>query len=149
MRLLLATLIAATAGSAFADTCYRRTYSETHLQKNPAQTVRMIEVRFTDGADNRQAFARVIFRDGPKLWTNGLYCWREDSGVQRCGVECDGGTFTVKAKDERSIYLTTKGGFNVGGSCGDGVEIDVRPVTDEGAAKTVYRLDEVNPASCQ
>ena len=149
MRLLLATLIAATAGSAFADTCFRRTYSESHLNQNPAQTVRVIEVRFTDGADDRQAFARVIFKDSPKLWTNGLYCWREDSGAQRCGVECDGGTFTVKVRDEKSIYLTTEGGFIVGGSCGEGEELDIRHVTDNGAPKTVFRLDEVNVASCR
>ncbi|MEM7056831.1 MAG: hypothetical protein AAF557_04530 [Pseudomonadota bacterium] len=148
MRLILATLIAITAGSAFADTCYRRVYSEDHLRKNPAQVVSSIEVRFTEGIEARQAFARVIFKGSSKVWTNGLYCSKdrlaEDPGAtMRCGVECDGGTFTVRPKSSNAIYLTTKGGFNVGGACPEGDDVLIRLVTDEGAEKTVFRLDKL------
>lgn len=153
-KLMLATVMIASAGSVFADTCYRRAYSEDHLAKNPNQTVALIEMRFTEGAENRQAFARVIFYDSSKVWTNGLYCWNEEpaddpGATMRCGVECDGGTFTVRPKGNDAVYLTTKGGFNVGGACPDGDDLLIRTVSDTGAEKTVYRLDKVNVESCQ
>lgn len=149
MRLVLAALIIAIAGTAAADSCFRRIYTESHMDRNPKQTVTQMEVRFTEGAD-QQAFVRVTFRDSVKVWTGQLFCWPVDQAefpgaTIGCSVECDGGLFTVKPKD-RSILLTTKGGFMVGATCGDD---DVsRWVTDRGAAKTTYRLDPADAATC-
>ncbi|MEM6662887.1 MAG: hypothetical protein AAF666_12005 [Pseudomonadota bacterium] len=124
------------------------------MARNPGQSVEMLEVLFGRGERAGQAFVRTKFRADDRLWKNGLYCRDEPhpdepDSSRWCGVECDGGTFALSHVDNDVVHITTRGGFAVGGACLEGDEGPVRYVTDEGAAKTVFRLISVDPESCR
>jgi len=145
-------LAAATAGSAQAGTCYQRIYKAEHLRENPDQTVTYLAISFERGVEIT-AHSRVRFRDSGRDWATSLFCWQPDparygNAMLGCSVECDGGYFLVRERGDDAILVTTKGGWVVGpGGCGsDGA---IRHVTDQGAAKTVFKLFRTDESNCR
>ena len=146
-----AVLAAALAGSV-ADaqqSCFTRTYSDAHLLTQPQQTVKEMQVVFSGSATGpgrlgEFASVAVRFRGETTQWTSGLVCF----DATRCGVECDGGTFTVRWKGADTILLTT-GGFIVGLGCdGENTDEDTRMVIDRGAQETTYLLRRTPVRNC-
>ncbi|MEM1163398.1 MAG: hypothetical protein AAGJ28_20905, partial [Pseudomonadota bacterium] len=74
IRLAAAACLMAGLASAVHADCYRRTYSQDHMARNPGQSVEMLEVLFGRGERAGQAFVRAKFRGDGRLWKNGLYC---------------------------------------------------------------------------
>lgn len=150
------------------EACFGRIYDAAHLVSHPKQRVTSFHLsrefspdpltednswtveslRDADGEDGRiLVTAYVRFRDRAGVFSNGLSCVRSDKGVVRCGIDCDGGSFNLKASGT-SLLLENEG-FVVVGGCGaseedqDNLEI-VRP----GADDKLFRLDPKPVAAC-
>lgn len=129
------------------NSCYQRVYTAAHLKRHPDQTVRSIEFKHfpnlwgTTGEDGKVRFDEqtrqvyfsiaVRFRGSAGLFEESGECSREN-GVLRCGIECDGGGFELKArKDGRLLLKTGSWGFRVvgaGGGCGED-DANMRQIT--------------------
>ncbi|MCP5072563.1 MAG: hypothetical protein GY947_04615 [Rhodobacteraceae bacterium] len=147
---VLGTALVVLAQPAFAqESCFLRNYTDSHLAKNHNQTVRMISIAFEGAARaavdaGGTAGVNVRFRESNRGYQAFMLC--DPSGNPLwCGVECDGGSATIKWRSKDQILLTTKG-FYVDSDCGEG---DMREVKDLGVASTTYRLDRVAVDQCE
>lgn len=157
----VAAVLAASAAAALEPgSCFHRTYSEAHLASQPAQSVRMLELRVEDampGTPDRTAIVRAMFTDAPEVYEAFLFCPASAQDTRRperlaCYVECDGGGFEAELRGADTLMLRTRG-FVVEGSCGDsegdGADmLETRWVSDAGAETTTFRLDRADPAGC-
>ena len=102
------------------DSCYERSYSAAHLAKHPLQ--RVTHMRLTHyprysgpfGADDKP----MIYPDAPEIVVNLSvrmrgsddwdlatgFCWPEGDGMA-CGLECDGGQFSLADRGTGKILL--------------------------------------------
>ena len=151
-------LLLALPGIAAADGptpgCYARDYDPTHLAAHPEQVVSAMRLRIGVPGANGEAPAqlRVVLADqgraraegfGGRTLTQALVC-KDRSDGPACGVECDGGLFSV-SEDTEGLMLTTDR-LLVGDSedCGgsfDLVERQGEPVS--------YRLLRADPGACE
>lgn len=92
------------------------------------------------------------FSDAPQLYSQTVSCsFYEDSKVVRCGVECDGGSFTVmpSASGIDAIFGEESGGLSLNQSCGEpNDETGGRWMTPEEAGGTVA-LERTDLVSCR
>lgn len=146
-------LIATAAAGEIREGCYHRDYSDAHLAKHPEQVVDwMTMIVERDGQGNSVARMLVAAANqgharraglGNRLFRQWLFCW-DENGRATCGVECDGGTFTVTRDTGNSLTFRTD--YLVVGEteeCGgvlDLAEIPGKPVK--------YRLDLVSDSTC-
>jgi hypothetical protein len=150
------------------EACFGRVYDAAHLASHPKQRVTSFHLareftpdpltednswtvenlRDADGEDGRiMVTAYVRFRDKPGVFSNGLSCLRNDKGLVRCGIDCDGGSFNLKAGGT-SILLENEG-FVVVGGCGASEEDqDNLEIVKPGADDKLFRLDPKPVAAC-
>jgi hypothetical protein len=137
-----------------APACYARDYDTAHLASHPDQVVSAMRLRIEAPGANGEALAelRVVLADqgharaegmDGRTLTQALVCKDWGDGPA-CGVECDGGLFSV-AEDAEGLTLTTDR-LLVGDSeeCGgsfDLVEREGEPVS--------YRLLRADPSACE
>jgi hypothetical protein len=101
-----------------------------------------------DGEHNSVGLmAYVRFRDRAGVFSNWMHCMRNEKGLVRCGVECDGGGFRLRVAGPS--LLADNDGFVVTGGCGASEdererEEFVRP----GADDRTFRLDPQPLAAC-
>lgn len=81
--------------------CYARHYDAAHLRTHPDQNVRDIAMLAYrpdwQGADASILNFEAGFRDGGEPAQFSGECRSVDGGVLFCGIECDGGEFSLKA----------------------------------------------------
>ncbi len=150
------------------DACFGRSYDAAHLAKNPRQRVTSFhlfhdlspdsnsesldtsadEMRENDGEHGSiNVTAYVRLRDRKGVYSNGFSCQKRKDGTVQCAVDCDGGSFGLRAAGDA---LTVENrGFVVIGGCGGSDEeqsdpVFVKPGTDD---KT-FRLDKQPLAQC-
>lgn len=150
------------------EACFGRDYDAAHLASHPKQRVTSFylfrdfspdtsaeapplsrdELIAADGSDgNVGVTAYVRFRDRQGLFWNSLSCRRSDDGTVRCGVDCDGGGFKLRAEDQS--LLVENEGFVVVGGCGASEdEREREDVVKPGADDRVFRLDSKPVAAC-
>jgi hypothetical protein len=150
------------------EACFGRVYDATHLASHPKQRVTAFHLarEFTpdphtednswtaeslregDGHDGRiLVTAYVRFRDRQGVFSNGLSCVRNDKGIVRCGIDCDGGSFNLRASGS-SILLENEG-FTVVGGCGASEEDqDNMEIVQPGADDKLFRLDPRPVSAC-
>lgn len=150
------------------EACFGRSYDAAHLAAHPKQRVTSFylsrefkedenlefdptpeqELKGNDGEYGRVSVnAYVRFRDRKGVYTNGLSCGKGDDGKVHCGIDCDGGSFNLKASGQ-SLLLENQG-FVVVGGCGASEdeqenEEHVSPGTDD----KVFRLDPKPVSAC-
>lgn len=140
------------------DSCYGRIYSKDHLKKHHQQKV--AEIRFdhfpttfgTYDENNKIAFdpktaelhfsISVTFRDSRQRYTNGGLC-RPKGDQYQCFIECDGGSFMLKDRSEKSVLLVNDDGFAIAG-CGAEEFRRLEPEPDD----KVFRLDRLADQFC-
>ena len=96
--------------------CYARQYTADHLTKHPRQQVVVIEIDFQpanpDGAPNTANGFELGFgvqkRGGPEWFTNSGYC-KAQAGRFACGLEGDGGQFTLRPASRGRLRLDLTG----------------------------------------
>jgi hypothetical protein len=147
--------------------CFGRVYDASHLQRHPKQRVtsfhlfrdfaidpgaeyvvatreQLIADDGTNGTVPVNAFVR--FRDRPGLFYNALICTRSGDTV-RCGVECDGGGFKLRASGP--ALLIENEGFVVVGGCGaSDDEQEQSDFVAPGDDDRVFRLDPQQVGEC-
>jgi hypothetical protein len=151
-----------------AEACFGRTYDDAHLRKHPRQRVTSFHILrdfspdtnaefehqsredmlSADGADGIIGLAAYVRLRGRKgVYSNHFSCRRDDKGAMRCGIDCDGGSFS--ARPSGGSLLIQNEGFVVVGGCGGSEEDAMNPVfIDPGADDKVFRLDNQPLAQC-
>ncbi len=120
----------------FIDTaepfCYAREYDAAHMKAHPKQKVTAIALTYApektfkdvpepqkmwDQYSDYPAFSAIIavkLSDKQGIALGGVYCRTGSSTMLECGVEGDGGTFTVLLQDDGRVKLVNDmGGFTV------------------------------------
>lgn len=150
------------------EACFGRVYDAAHLASHPKQRVTSFHLSREFGGDpNAEAepsseqdmkdadgeYGRILvtayvrFRDRKGVYTNGLSCFRTDEGKVLCGVDCDGGGFSLKPGG--ASLLLENNGFVVVGGCGASEdEQENEEVVRPGADDKVFRLDPKPFAAC-
>lgn len=158
MRWIIAGIGSLVAGAALAEGpdlgCYARTYSDAHLAQNPAQVVQRMVLR-TRWDDHSDTYAEMWVEtadqghvaaagQGRQLLEQTLTCWSQGN-TDFCGVECDGGSFSVVQQDARGLTLQTSY-LMVGDveGCGGAVDLAEAP-----GQTTRYRLNRVGDTICE
>lgn len=151
-------------------TCFGRVYDAAHLARHPAQTVTSLFVYHAlqarksaenwtaqAAADAMQSFkeqgsvnvsAFVTFRDRKGRFHNDLNCRLDDTGRTRCGIDCDGGQFTLERDGTQNVLLRNEGFVLIGG-CGEEVEQSETVYFSPGADDKVFRLERAPTAVCR
>jgi len=149
------------------EACFGRIYDEKHLASHPRQRVTGFhlsrefksdpysenepssedEMKDYDG-DHASILvtAYVRFRDRKGVYANGLTC-RKNDGIVYCGVDCDGGSFHLKASGA-SLLLENKGFVVVGGCSASEDERENEEYVLPGADDRLFRLDPKPFAAC-
>lgn len=151
------------------EVCYGRVYDRQHLAKHPKQLVTSLHL-FRDlspdqntesepqtreefvkyesegGYVNVSAYVRFENRKG--LYWNALTCHKTPDGkLTRCGIDCDGGSFTLKPQ-QKNLVLTNEGFVLVGG-CGASEDESENPVFfHPGEDDKTFRLEPLPLAQC-
>lgn len=93
--------------------CYARHYDAAHLRSHPDQNVRdivMLAYRPDwEGADASILNFEARFRDGGAPAEFSGECRSARDGVLACGIECDGGEFTLKNAGRDAILVDMPG----------------------------------------
>jgi len=97
-------------GNGAAHACFVRRYTKAHLASHPDQNVTAMTafVSRQDGPDGYYAISmQVKFRQLNKPFHVSGSCSESEDGRQAlgCGVECDGGSLSVRVKNETSILV--------------------------------------------
>lgn len=130
------------------NSCYQRVYSAAHMRAHPDQTVKTIafdhfpnlwgtygpdgKVRFDEKKRDVYFAIKVSFRGSREVFSESGVCYRRGETL-RCGIDCDGGGFELRARQDGRLQLKTGSyGFRVvgkGGGCGGADEGAMRQVT--------------------
>ncbi|MDU8926693.1 hypothetical protein RXV86_04770 [Alisedimentitalea sp. MJ-SS2] len=102
------------------QSCYERVYSDSHLAQHPLQ--RVTHIRLTHDAKHSGPFGTdgkpMLYPDAPEIVVNFWvalrgypdmynatgFCWPEGDGMG-CGLECDGGQFSLEDRGPDQILL--------------------------------------------
>jgi hypothetical protein len=106
--------------------CYERVYDKTYLKKHKTQDVIKMRLqvgvgRGTDGPFEYLDRIDAGFRKKP-VYRGGLVECREQGDQLMCGIEADGGQFTVTNRGAKSIRIDNAGFMRLGDD-EDGIEI--------------------------
>lgn len=113
--------------------CYARTYDEAHMKAHPKQKVTGIALAYVpekmfpeieepqkmwDQYADYPAFSAILavtMKGKEGFLLGGAYCRTGSSKMLECGIEGDGGTFTVLLQDDGRVKLVNndQGGFTV------------------------------------
>jgi hypothetical protein len=142
------------------DHCFERQYSRQHLASHPKQVVSYIAIkRFPENWNTRSDHKGkpltyiqidVKFAGSSRLMSEGAICTLEN-GKLECGIECDGGGFSISGRGKAGLRLRTgEWGFRVvanAGCDGEASENDVKYVTRKTDDK-IFALREAPMARC-
>jgi hypothetical protein len=150
------------------EACFGRSYDAAHLARHPRQRVASFHVfrdftpdptqetepetaaqmRQDDGTEGRvNVSAYVRFRDKPGVFWNLLSCSRQGKDGAFCAIDCDGGSFNLKAAGD-DLLLENKG-FVVVGGCDASEDESAQPeFVKPGADDRTFRLQRQPVAAC-
>jgi len=109
-----------------ADTCFVRQYSAQHLRANPAQRVTRIALAAIDRGANRPNMAAnqsefliaIQTRAGGGWHSRLAVCSFGRGDSMNCGLESDGGQFTIQNRPDGNILLRAQGELRMGSEGG-------------------------------
>lgn len=155
--------------SATENRCYGRTYSPSHLQSHPRQTVKNIvighfptelsvdgeKIEFDPRSGELNGRVWVQLKGSDDVFEEWLICAieEEDRTALSCYVECDGGGFKVKARSDGKLLIKNgKYGFRVvrnGETCsGEVDERDVHMIDKRFSDDGAFVLDRLPVNQC-
>ncbi len=143
--------------------CFARAYSGPHMQSHPAQTVRLLTLKFSRNPYNPSTMLSLNIyavlkrtttdekgeeRTINRPYTNLMIC--DLAGNQlNCGVECDGGRATVSwslEKNAKNEITFVNHGFVLHGGCGEdmkeGDEVFLTPTPGGDDVFTLFQHPE-------
>lgn len=151
------------------EACYGRVYDAGHLAKHPKQLVtslhlfhdlepdqstedepltreELLKNEMESSSVNVNAY--VQFRNRKGVYWNTLNCNRSADGkLTRCGIDCDGGSFTLQPR-QKNLLLTNEGFVLVGGCGASDEEYDNQVHLLPGADDKTFLLEPLPLAQC-
>lgn len=109
-----------------ADTCFVRNYSAQHLNANRAQQVTRIALAAIDRGANRPNMAAnqsefliaIQTRAGGGWHSRLAYCSFAAGDSMNCGIESDGGRFTILNRSDGNVMIRAQGELRIGDESG-------------------------------
>lgn len=128
--------------------CFERAYSEVHMKKHPKQTVQWISIEHpVSRSQTNYALIKAKFKGDRRVFSDGGSCWTDEkTGMLVCGIECDGGTYTLSERDDGKIAVRPSDSIRVT-TCGDGDERPRRLIMKSDDQDT-FVLDRMPDAKC-
>ena len=140
-------LLGTVKGKPASAACFVRTYDASHLASHPKQNVRDMRVYVkATGEDREGAYdiqVGVHFREVKKRFDVVGTCTKDATNAAslHCGVDCDGGSFGIRQKDENALLIDIPDGASL---------IDSRtPKARFGEDDKVFRLDRAPVSDCR
>ncbi|MGE3246300.1 MAG: hypothetical protein AB7F96_15110 [Beijerinckiaceae bacterium] len=105
-----------------ADTCFSRSYSDSHLRKRPRQMVSRIVAAALDRPagqvnlpPNTSEMLIGIQTRTSGIWKTRLaYCTFSSGATKQCQLESDGGALTITDRPDGTILIRTRGEIRLG-----------------------------------
>lgn len=150
------------------EVCYGRVYDDAHLKSRPKQLVTSLhifrdldpdqntedepitreELLKSDGDSGVNVSAFVRFKNRKGIFWNTLNCQKSADGkVTRCGIDCDGGSFTLQPR-QQNLFLTNNGFVLIGGCGASEEEHENQVVFLPGADDKNFVLQPLPVAQC-
>ncbi|MGL4768135.1 MAG: hypothetical protein ACRCV6_08690 [Formosimonas sp.] len=102
--------------------CFSAQYNAEHLKTHPKQKVRALwiyvppakmnnygdERKLMSGMDEKEGMGQIMARfknDSANYISDGAECTVKPSGIWHCGIECDGGQFTLQTSPAGNVLL--------------------------------------------
>lgn len=126
--------------------CWARSYDAAHMRAHPGQEITAIEVIFDGVGATGESWGGVRVAMNGAWFSESIFCQAPVGGVRACGVECDGGGFTLTTRDsDGSVLLTnSQDGFRVAapeaGCSGDAPSVYITPELEH----RLFRLFQCN-----
>ena len=140
-------------GTAAAHACFVRRYTKAHLAAHPDQNVTAMTafVSRQDGPDGYYGISmQVNFRQLNKPFQVSGSCSESADGTQAlgCGVECDGGSLSVRVKNEQSILVDIPDSVRLFDPSATSEFDDLPKGARFGADDKLFRLDRAELRDC-
>lgn len=139
-------------GAARASACFSRQYTKAHLAGHPHQNVTdmLVYVDKPAGEGEQQSYTVALgvnFRTLATAFQVSGSCSAGSDGrsALNCGIECDGGSISVRVKNEESILVEIPRGARIWDP-----ESEAEPPANArfGSDDKLFRLDRANVEDC-
>jgi hypothetical protein len=139
-------------GTGPAYACFVRRYTKAHLASHPDQnvTTMLAYVSKQEGADPYYGVnLQVNFRQLSKPFqVSGSCSENAETGALGCGVECDGGSLSVRVKNEQSILVDIPDSVRLFDPSASDEFADLPKGARFGADDKLFRLDRTALSDC-
>lgn len=139
-------------GTSAAHACFIRRYTKAHLASHPGQnvTTMLAFVSKQEGQDSYYGVnLQVNFRRLNKPFqVSGSCSSNTETGALGCGVECDGGSLSVRVKNEDSILVDIPDSVRLFDPSASDEIADLPKGARFGADDKLFRLDRTELGDC-
>ena len=139
-------------GDRAAHACFIRRYTNAHLKSHPDQnvTTMLAYVGKQEGSDRYYSISlQVNFRQLNKPFQiSGSCSENAETGALGCGVECDGGSLSVRVKDDQSILVDIPESVRLFDPAAAGDMDDLPTGARFGSDDKLFRLDRTALSDC-
>ena len=139
-------------GAGPAHACFIRRYTKAHLASHPDQnvTAMLAYVSKQEGADPYYGInLQVNFRQLNKPFQVSGSCGENaETGALGCGVECDGGSLSVRVKNEQSILVDIPDSVRLFDPSASDEFSDLPKGARFGSDDKLFRLDRTELSDC-
>lgn len=138
-------------GSEAAHACFIRRYTKAHLASHPDQnvTTMLAYVSKQEGPDPYySANLQVNFRQLNKPFQVAGSCSENEKGALGCGIDCDGGSLSVRVKNEESILVDIPESVRLFDPSASDEFADLPKGARFGSDDKLFRLDRTELSDC-
>lgn len=139
-------------GTGSAHACFVRRYTKAHLASHPHQnvTAMLAYVSKQDGADPYYSVnLEVNFRQLKKPFqVSGSCSENAETGALGCGVECDGGSLSLRVKNEQSVLIDIPESVRLFDPSASDEFADLPKGARFGSDDRLFRLDRTQLSDC-
>lgn len=138
-------------GSGAAHACFIRKYTKSHLASHPDQnvTTMLAYVSKQEGAETWYGVnLQVNFRQMNKPFQVAGSCSQNEKGQLACGIDCDGGSLSVRVKNEQSILVDIPESVRLFDPSASDEYADLPRGARFGADDKLFRLDRTALSDC-
>lgn len=139
-------------GAGPAHACFSRRYTKAHLASHPDQnvTTMLAYVSKQEGTDPYYGInLQVNFRQIKKPFqVSGSCSGNSDTGALGCGIECDGGSLSVRVKNDQSILVDIPDSVRLFDPSASDEFADLPKGARFGADDKLFRLDRTELSDC-
>lgn len=139
-------------GSGAAHACFIRRYTKAHLASHPDQnvTTMLAFVSKQEGTDPYYSVSlEVNFRQLNKPFQVAGSCSENaETGALGCGIDCDGGSLSVRVKNEQSILVDIPESVRLFDPSASDESADLPKGARFGPDDKLFRLDRTELTDC-